>query len=89
MGIVRDFLLIVLFLIAIVALIAMYAKLSAVLESVKRTAANADKIMETVSDKIIEPAAAGSGVAYGLGKMTAFLSGRRSKKSKGGQTDGE
>ena len=88
-GIVRDTLLIVLFLVSLGILIAVYAKLSAVLESIRRTVASADKIMETVSENIVEPAVAGSGVAFGLSKIAAFVSGRRSNKAKGGETHGE
>ena len=82
-GIVRDVLLVLIVLVAIILLVALYRKLSAVLESAKRTAASVDEMVETVSDKIVRPATAGSDVAYGLGKAMAFFSGRRAGNSKG------
>ncbi len=81
-GIVRDILLILIFLVSLFLLVGMYRKLSAVLESAKRTAASVDEIVETVSERIVGPATAGSGVAYGLGKAMAYFAGRKSKDRK-------
>lgn len=81
-GIVRDVLLILIFLVSLFLLVGMYRKLSAVLESAKRTAASVDEIVETVSERIVGPATAGSGAAYGLGKAMAFFAGRKSKNRK-------
>ena len=78
-GIVRDIFLILIVLVSLFILVGVYRKLSAVLESAKRTAASVDEIVETVSERIVGPATAGSGVAYGLGKAMAFFSGRKSK----------
>ena len=78
-GIVRDILLILIVLVSLFILVGIYRKLSAVLESAKRTAASVDEMVETVSERIVGPATAGSGVAYGLGKAMAFFSGRKSK----------
>ena len=83
-GIVRDILLVLIVLVSLFILVGVYRKLSAVLESVKRTAASVDEMVETVSERIVGPATAGSGAAYGLGKAMAFFSGRKSKTSKGG-----
>ena len=81
-GIIRDVLLILIFLVSLFLLVAFYRKLSAVLESAKRTAANVDEIVETVSERIVGPATAGSGVAFGLGKAMAYFAGRKSKNRK-------
>ena len=82
-GIVRDVFLVLIVLVSLFLLVGLYRKLSAVLESAKRTAASVDEMMETVSEKIVGPATAGSGVASGLGKAMAFFSGRRSRDAKG------
>ena len=81
-GIVRDIFLILIVLVSLFILVGVYRKLSAVLESAKRTAASVDEIVATVSERIVGPATAGSGVAYGLGKAMAFFSGRKSKTRK-------
>ena len=82
-GIVRDVFLVLIVLVCLFVLVALYRKLSAVLESAKRAVDSVDEVVGTVSEKIVGPAAAGSDVAFGLGKAMAFFSGLRSKNSKG------
>jgi hypothetical protein len=48
-----------------------------------------EEITDAVSSKIAKPAAAGSGVAFGLGKMAAFVAGFGKNKNQGGEEDGK
>jgi len=93
-GIVRDVAFLLLLVIAILALLIIYRKVSKVLDSAKRIIEGAEDIVTTVANKVVAPAAAGSGLAFGTGKAAAFLLGltRRKKsnrKRKGGRNDGE
>ena len=87
-GVIRDVIGIVAFLLSIALLVGvfvLYRKLSQVVDSAKRTMESAEQILDAVSTKIVGPAAAGSGVAFGLGKAAAFITGLRGKKRKKGE----
>ena len=92
-GIVRDFILILAFLIAALVLLLIYRKLSSVLDSARKTLKNAEELTTAISSKLAGPAGSGSGVASGAGKVAAFIFNfaRRMKKKKknGGDKDGE
>ena len=77
---IRDIAFLVMLVITTLAVIIIYFKLSSVLNSAKRTLESVEGIVSTVSEKLVAPAAAGSGLAFGLGKLAAFLF--RSRKSK-------
>lgn len=84
-GLVRDILLIVLLALTTVALLIVLWKVSGLLNSVRRTASNVEELVEVVSSRIVAPAAAGSGVAFGVGKLAAFFMGfSRKRNRKGG-----
>ena len=89
-GVIRDVVLIVIFLLAMVVLLALFSKVSAVLDSLKRTVKAVQEVSDALSDKIVGPATAGSGIAYRTGKLAAFFFGlsRRSRR-KGGTDNGE
>lgn len=87
-GVIRDVIVIVAFLLSIALLVGvfvLYRKLSQLVDSAKRTMESAEQILDAVSTKIVGPAAAGSGVAFGLGKAAAFITGLRGKKGKKGE----
>lgn len=87
-GVVRDVIVIVAFLFSIallVGLFVLYRKLSKLVDSAKRALESAEQIVEVVSTRIVGPAAAGSGVAFGIGKAAAFITGLRGKKRKKGK----
>ena len=86
-GLVRDILLLLLLLVTLLVVFFTYRKISRVFRSATRIIKETEEIVSTVSGKIVKPAAAGSGVAFGVGKMAAFLFGLR--KRKGGSDDGE
>ena len=89
-GIVRDFILILAFLVAAVLLLLIYRKLSSVLDSAGRTLKNAEELTDTISSKLVGPAGSGSGVASGAGKVAAFfVSFARRMTKKRGDKDGE
>ena len=89
-GIIRDVVLIVILLLAMVALLVSFRKISAALNSLGRTVKNVQEVSDALSEKIVGPATAGSGVAFRTGKLAAFFLGltRRSRR-KGGTDDGE
>ena len=89
-GVIRDFVLIVIFLLAIIVLLVLYKKIAGVLDSAKRTLKSAEDVAAAVSEKVVGPAASGSGLAFGAGKLVGFvlgLSGKRRRK--GGKSDGQ
>ncbi len=89
-GLVRDILLIVLLALTTVALLILLWKVSGLLNSVRRTARNVEELVETVSSRIVAPAAAGSGVAFGVGKLASFFLGfSRKRNDRGGKNNGK
>jgi hypothetical protein len=90
-SLVRDILLIVLLLLATLTLLIVLWKASSLLSSVRRTLKNVEDVAEAVSSRIVGPAAAGSGVAFGAGKVAAFFLGLSKKKrnSKGREDNGK
>ena len=86
-AVIRDIALISILLFAMAVLLALYWKLSGVLDSARRIMKNADEVADAISSRIVGPAAAGSGVAFGAGKVAAFILGL-SRRKKGGKSDG-
>ena len=74
---VRDIALLVMLVVTTLAVIIIYFKVSKVLNSAKRTLESVEGIVSTVSEKLVAPAAAGSGLAFGVGKLASFLFGSR------------
>ena len=87
-GLARDIILLLLLFAILLMVLFIYRKISQTISSVNRIIKNTEEIVSTVSDSIARPAAAGSGVAFGLGKAVAFFRGLRSSR-KGGRNDGE
>lgn len=86
-GLVRDILLLLLLTVLLLVVFFTYRKISRVFRSANRIIRDTEEIVSSVSGKIVRPAAAGSGIAFGVGKIAAFLFGLRRKK--GGSDDGE
>ena len=90
-AVIRDIafivLLLVMLVVAVVAVV-LVRKVSSVLNSAKRTAKGVEDIMSTVSGSVVKPAAAGSGVAFGAGKILAFILGLGRQKKKQGGSNG-
>lgn len=84
----RDIVFFLLLVVALLVILVLFRKVSALLDSVKRTIKGAEDVISTVSDKVVRPATAGSGVAFGVGKVGAFLLGLR-RRGKGGKRNGE
>ena len=87
-AIARDIVFLVLVLVVLMVVFALYRKLSGVLNSAKRTMEDTEDIISTVSSRLVGPAAAGSGVAFGAGKLAAFLFGlgrRRKERDRDGR----
>lgn len=83
-GIVRDALLILLLAAALGFVLFVWRKVTSILDSTKRTIKGAESIFTTVSSKVVGPAAAGSGVAFGAGKVLAFLTGFAKRRRRDG-----
>jgi hypothetical protein len=88
-ALIRDFILIFLLLLALLVALGLYTKVSKLLGSARRTLESAEDIADALSSKIVGPAAAGSSLAFGAGKVAAFVVGLSNKKRKGGEDNGE
>lgn len=89
-SIIRDVALIVILLLATTILLFLYVRISKALNSAARTAGNLADIVDALSNKIIAPAAAGSRLAFGAGKLAAFMAGfSKNGKAKEGEEDGK
>ena len=85
---IRDIAFLVILLAVLIITLVLYSKLSSVLNSARRTLKGTEEIVSAVS-KLARPAAAGTGTAFGVGKVAAFLFGlSRRKKNRRGD-DGE
>ena len=80
-GIVRDVLLVLLLTVALLVVLILWRKVSSLIDSAKRTAKGAEEIVKAVSSKVA-PATAGAGVAFGVGKVAAFLTGFAKKRQR-------
>lgn len=87
-AVIRDIAFIVLLLVTLVVAIVLVRKVSSVLNSAKRTAKGVEDMMSTVSGSVVKPAAAGSGVAFGAGKVLAFILGLGRRKKRQGGSNG-
>lgn len=81
----RDIVFFLLLAVVLLVILVLFRKVSALLDSVKRTVKDAEDVIFVVSDKVVGRATAGSGVAYGAGKVGAFLLGLRRRGKKGGR----
>ena len=84
-GMARDIVFFLLLAVALLVIFVLFRKVSALLDSVKRTVKDAEDVISVISDKVVGRATAGSGVAYGAGKVGAFLLGLRRRGKKGGR----
>lgn len=78
-GFITDLLVLVIILVILFTVLAIYRKVTRALNSAGRILDNTEEIVNTVSENIVGPAAAGSGVAFGVGKIFAFLRGAKKK----------
>ena len=90
MSIARDALLFILLLVLLVGALIVIKKLSALINEAHKAVTNTREMIETLTENVVEPAASNSGVAYGAGKVGAFLLGlRRNKRKKGDNDNGK
>ena len=87
-AVIRDIAFIVILLAVLVVAVVLVRKVSSVLNSAQRTAKGVEDMMSTVSGSVVRPAAAGSGVAFGGGKVLAFILGLSRRKKKQGGNNG-
>ena len=86
----RDILLFVLLLALLVGALIVIKKLSSLISEAQKAVADARKMVETLTENVVQPAASNSGVAYGAGKVGAFILGlRRNKRKKGDDNNGK
>lgn len=86
---IRDVTFIAVLLIALLLALLLFRQVSKLVGSVRRVMDEAEEMVTTVSDRIVRPASAGSGVAFGAGKVLAFLSGfRRRNRRRNKRRDG-
>jgi len=77
---IRDITIISVMLVTTIILLIVGGTVMSILGSVKRATEKVSEVTSTVSEVITKPAAAGSGVAFGAGKVAAFISGFKKKK---------
>ena len=86
----RDALLFVLLLALLAGALIVIKKLSALLNEAQKVVADTRKMVETLTENVVQPAASNSGVAYGAGKVGAFILGlRRNRRRKGDKDNGK
>ena len=89
-AVIRDIAIISTLFMVVVIVIVTFRKMSATLDSAKRAMAGIEDIVTALSSRIVGPASAGSGLAFGAGKLAAFIFGLSKKKGqKGTETDGQ
>ena len=69
----RDGALLLLLLLVIVTGLILYRKISAVLDSARRSINDVEQIVSAVSKKLVKPATTASGLASGVSKIATFL----------------
>ena len=77
---IRDITIISVMLVTTIILLIVGGTVMSILGSVKRVTDRISEVTSTVSEVIAKPAAAGSGMAYGAGKVAAFITGFKKKK---------
>ena len=85
---IRDIAFLVILLTLLLTTLILYRKLSAVLNSARRTLKGTEDVVSALS-KLARPAAVGSGTAFGVGKLAAFLLGVSRRKKNRRKDDGE
>ena len=88
-GLIRDMVFLLLAAVALMVVLALYRKVTGVLGSANRIMQDAEDIVSTVSRRVVRPAAAGAGVAFGAGKALSFLFGLARRRRRGGTKNGE
>ncbi len=89
-AILRDILLFALLLVLLVGALIVVKKLSALINEAQKVVTNTREMIETLTENVVEPAASNSGMAYGAGKVGAFLLGlRKNKRRKGDEDNGK
>ncbi|MDA0771265.1 MAG: hypothetical protein BZY79_03630 [SAR202 cluster bacterium Casp-Chloro-G4] len=79
-GLLRDIIMLVLLLALLATVILTYRKVSQAIGSVGRIVKTTEEMVASVQDNIVGPASKGSGVAFGVGKVVAFLRGSKKQE---------
>ena len=75
-GLARDVILLLLLTVALIALLVIAKKVTGLLSTVKETAEKAQDMLETVSEKVVTPAASNPGALRALVSLLGFFFGR-------------
>ena len=76
-GLIRDIILLLVLAAILAAVVLIYRKVSKAIGAVGRIVKTAEEMVTSVQDNLVRPASKGSSVAFGLGKVAAFLRGRK------------
>ena len=79
-GLVRDVVLLALLTVALIALLVVFSKIRYLLNTVKETAESVQDAVNTVSEKVVEPAASNAGAMRGISGFLGFILGLRGRK---------
>lgn len=86
----RDALLFVLLLALLLGALLITRKVAGLLNEAQKVVADTRKMVETLTENVVQPAASNSGLAYGAGKVGAFILGlKRNKRKKGDNDNGK
>ncbi len=86
----RDALLFILLLALLVGALLIMRKVAALLSEARKVVADTKKMVETLTENVVQPAASNAGMAYGAGKVGAFILGlKRNKRKKGDNDNGK
>ena len=89
-GLIRDFALLLLMVVALVAFLIILRKAVGLINTAKRTADKAEQIIDLVSERVVQPAASNPRLLRALGRAVGFLAGLLSRRRRqGGGNDGQ
>lgn len=79
-GLIVDVIFLLILIVILAALLLIYRKVSATIGSVQQIVKTTEEMVSSVQENLVRPASQGSSVAFGLGKVAAFMRGRKKQE---------
>ena len=79
-GLIRDIILLLVLVAILGTVLLTYRKVSKAIGTVGRIVKTTEEMVTSIQDNLIRPASQGSSVAFSLGKVAAFLRGRKKQE---------
>ena len=86
---VRDVLIIIVLIVSAIFLLNIFIKIRSLLILLSKTSKNLEQFIETVSNILVERNSMASGFTLGIWKFISLISGLKSSKNKGDDTNGK